>query len=89
MWAGGAFEWNTSDADAALRVDEEATQSVSVGGVSVKSPTMMFVKQLREFRRSSAPEGSWAVREERNHVFQSNEQVLANQNKTKAPPQGE
>jgi hypothetical protein len=85
MWAGGAFEWNPATP---LRLDEEATQVVSVRGVSVKSERMMFVHQQREVRPSSAGAGAWAVREERNHVFQPNE-VVQDKTRPKGAPSGE
>lgn len=81
MWAGGSFEWNPASQ---LSLDKQATQSVSVGGVSVKNERMMFVRQLREVAPAG---GEWAIREERNHVFQPNE-VAQDKPKPKAKPSG-
>lgn len=81
MWAGGVFGWNPNTQ---LRLGDKVEESVSVGGVSVKNDKMMFVNQRREYRTAKAKD--WAVKEERNHVFQPTEQVL---NKDKPRPLGE
>ncbi|GMK59206.1 hypothetical protein CspeluHIS016_0702210 [Cutaneotrichosporon spelunceum] len=65
MWAAGSWEWRR---DAGLTVGGKVCQSTTVNDAEVKG-SMMFVYTQRDLFDSEKPEGDWAIRETRTHVF--------------------
>ncbi|BEJ13997.1 hypothetical protein CspHIS471_0311710 [Cutaneotrichosporon sp. HIS471] len=65
MWAAGSWEWRR---DAGLTVGGKVCQSTVIKDAEVKGP-MMFVYTQRDLYDSEKPEGDWAIRETRTHVF--------------------
>lgn len=82
MWAGGSFEWNP---DVQLKIGEHVTESTRVGKVDFKSG-MLFVQQEKTFFPGDNPEGDWAVKEIRNHVFRK---IVTNTSKAAAAGESE
>ena len=80
MWAGGAFEWSP---EIRLKVGETVTEMSRISDVQYKN-NMLFVYQEKTLYPGKLVQppatGAWSVKEQRIHVFLTNDMVKSRSN---------